>query len=84
MGIDWIDKARKQREIDAIPKYGEIYPLIDSRCFLNEALEEGLDLVNYLQWAVEKGEIGEKLFKRLKFDIKRILNIIKLNMTILH
>lgn len=77
--MDWIDRDRKQREIDAIPKYGQCDPLTDKRDFLKEGLEEGLDLINYLDWASQKGEIGSTLFKRLEYDLKRILNVIKIN-----
>ena len=43
-----IDEARKEREIQAIPKYGPIHPLSDPRCFVIEASEELLDGLNYL------------------------------------
>jgi len=53
----WIDEARKAREVEAIPKYGVIHPLTDSRCFEDEAKDELFDALNYLEWAMHKGEI---------------------------
>jgi hypothetical protein len=53
----WIDEGRKRREIEAIPKYGPINPLTDRRCFVEEATDELLDGLNYLEWAMNKGEI---------------------------
>ena len=54
---DWIDEARRQREIGAIPKYGHINPRTDNRCFIKEATDELLDALNYAEWAMMKGEI---------------------------
>jgi len=56
--LNWIDECRKKREVEAIPKYGVINPLTDSRCFVEEATDELLDSLNYLQWAMEKGELS--------------------------
>jgi len=55
---DRIDEARKLREIEGNAKYGPINPLNDSREFLKEAQEELLDTLNYLEWAMLKGEIS--------------------------
>jgi hypothetical protein len=55
---DWIDEARKKREIEGDAKYGPINPLNDTRSFLKEAGEELLDTLNYLEWAMLKGEIS--------------------------
>ena len=55
--LNWIDKARKAREVEAIPKYGVINPLTDRRCFVAEAMDELLDGLNYLEWAMMKGDI---------------------------
>ena len=55
--LNWIDKARKAREVEAIPKYGPIHPVTDSRCFADEAKDELFDALNYLQWSMEKGEL---------------------------
>jgi hypothetical protein len=54
---DRIDEARKLREIEGNVKYGPIEPLNDTRSFLKEAQEELLDTLNYLEWAMLKGEI---------------------------
>ena len=54
----WIDEARKAREIQGVVKYGAINPLSDPRCFLDEARDELLDFLNYLEWSMEKGEIS--------------------------
>ena len=56
--VDWVDQERKQREIQGNVKYGLIQPLTDSRCFVSEAVEELLDGLNYLEWAMEKGEVS--------------------------
>ena len=54
----WIDAARKAREISGETKYGPINPLNDPRCFLQEANEELLDSLNYLEWSMLKGEMA--------------------------
>lgn len=73
-----IDKAMKIREAKGEAKYGLINPLNDYRCFVDEALEEILDSLNYLQWAMEKGEMGFcKWFlidKDLRFTIFRLID----------
>lgn len=58
--MDWIDKARKEREAQFEPKYGVIHPKSDRRCFRREMLEELLDSLNYCEWAFKKGEINRK------------------------
>ena len=75
--MDWIDKARKQREIDFEPKYGPIRPKTDSRCFMKEALFELLDAVNYSVWATQKGEISMKRLHWLNLSLRRSINIIR-------
>ena len=55
---DWIDGARKQREIEFEPKYGPIRPRTDPRCFRREMIEELLDALNYCEWAFKKGELN--------------------------
>ena len=74
---DRIDTARKLREIKGEAKYGPINPLNDPRCFLEEAHEELLDSLNYLQWAMEKGEIGfcrwALIDREIRFTITRLL-----------
>ena len=55
---DRIEQARKAREIEGNVKYGLINPLNDTRSFLKEAQEELLDTLNYLEWAMLKGEIS--------------------------
>jgi len=72
-----IDEAMKIREARGEAKYGLIDPLNDYRCFVDETLEEILDSLNYLQWAMEKGEIPFcKWFlvdKDLRFTIFRLI-----------
>jgi len=72
--MDWIDRKRKKREIEAWPKYGPIDTLTDHRNFRKEALDELLDSLNYLQWGSVKGEYSEGFWKRLEIDIKDIIN----------
>ena len=55
--MDWIDNARKQRELEYEPKYGPIQPGTDSRCFRREMIEELLDALNYVEWAKGKGRL---------------------------
>ena len=55
---DRIDQARRLRELEGNVKYGPIDPVNDSRCFLREAHEELLDSLNYLEWAMLKGEMA--------------------------
>jgi hypothetical protein len=74
---DRIDTARKQRELEGEAKYGPINPVNDSRCFIQEAHEELLDSLNYLEWAMEKGEMGfckwYLIDRELRFTITRLL-----------
>jgi len=62
---NWIDSARKQRELDHITVYGDIHPKSDPRCFRRELLEELLDGLNYCQWSLQKGEISRSQFERI-------------------
>lgn len=75
--IDWIDQARKQREIEGEVKYGKISPKTDQRCFVQEMTEELLDALNYCQWAREKGEIGFNLCRVADGSIRFILSLFK-------
>jgi hypothetical protein len=75
---DWIDNARKQREIDFEPKYGPIRPKTDKRCFRREALEELLDGLNYFEWSFRKGEINRKQWQWLDSGAKRLIRIIQI------
>jgi len=74
--MDWIDEARKQREIKGNSKHGLIDPKNDSRCFRQEAIEELLDALNYNDLAMEKGEVSICQWvlteKYIKFAIKFI------------
>ena len=76
---NWIDQARKQREIDFEPKYGSIRPRTDSRCFRREMMEELLDALNYVQWAKEKGEINRYQWKRIDNGIRAVIRTIELS-----
>lgn len=75
--MDWIDKARKQREIDFEPKYGPIRPRTDSRCFRREMLEELLDALNYASWAKGKGEINRYQWKKIDSGIRSVIRCIE-------
>ena len=46
---NWIDEARKAREMEAVPRYGPINPQTDKRCFIKEAQDELFDSLNYLE-----------------------------------
>jgi len=52
-----IDEARRKRELEAVQKYGPINPRTDRRCFIDEAVDELLDALNYSGWSMEKGEL---------------------------
>ena len=75
--MDWIDKARKQREIDFESKYGPIRPRTDSRCFRREMIEDLLDVLNYNQWAKEKGEINRQQWKKMDSGIRSVIRCIE-------
>ena len=74
---DWIDRARKQREIDFEPKYGPIYPRTDSRCFRREMIEELLDSLNYAEWSWVKGELNRQQWKILDGITRRAIRCIE-------
>jgi hypothetical protein len=76
---DWIDQARKQREIDFEPKYGPIHPRTDSRCFRREMIEELLDALNYAQWAKEKGEINLYKWKKANNTLRFVIHLMELS-----
>jgi len=76
-GLDWINSARKQREIDHIPKYGLIQPKKDKRCFRREMVEELLDSLNYCEWAKIKGEITQRQYQSMDADIRRAIMVLK-------
>lgn len=71
----WIDKARKQREIEGEVKYGRIDPKNDSRCFRREIVEELLDALNYCQWSLEKGEITISKHRVIESDLRRLIKL---------
>jgi hypothetical protein len=75
---DWIDDARKQREIEANLKYGPIHPKTDKRCFRRETIEELLDALNYCEWARVKGEIDRKQFHEIDQTTKKVIRTIEL------
>lgn len=72
-----IDDERKLREIEGESKYGPIDPVNDPRSFVQEAHEELLDSLNYLEWAMLKGEMGfckwVLIDRELRFTITRLL-----------
>ena len=74
---DWVDRARRQREIEYEPKYGPIRPRTDLRCFRREMIEELLDALNYAQWAKEKGEISRQQWRRVDHTIKVVIHLIE-------
>jgi len=74
---NWIDHARKQREIAFEPKYGPIRPKTDKRCFRREALEELLDAISYVQWSKEKGEINRQQWKKMDGGIRAVIRTIE-------
>lgn len=74
---DWVDQARKQREIEFEPKYGPIHPKTDKRCFRREMIEELLDAINYAQWSKEKGEITQLQWKKIDGSIRAVIHVIE-------
>lgn len=75
--IDWIDNARKQRELEYEPKYGSIHPRADSRCFRREMIEELLDALNYAEWSRTKGEINRFKWKGIDHTIRVVIRSIE-------
>ncbi|MBS3920056.1 MAG: hypothetical protein KG012_14375 [Deltaproteobacteria bacterium] len=75
--MNWIDHARKKREIAFEPIYGPIRPKSDSRCFRREMIEELLDAINYGQWSKEKGEINRQQWKRMDSGIRAVIRTIE-------
>ena len=74
---NWIDDARKQRELFGEKKYGHrIDPKNDPRCFRMEMLEELLDSLNYLEWSFLKGEISSYKRRAIEADLRRVVNSI--------
>ena len=74
---NWIDAARKQREIAFEPKYGPIRPKTDKRCFRREMVEELLDNLNYCHWAFQKGEIDRKQFQEIDRTTRKVIRTIE-------
>jgi len=61
-----IDLLQKERVVKGEFKYGPLDLHSDSRDFIQKALDEILDCLNYLEWATEKGQIASDLY--LKID----------------
>ena len=76
---NWIDQARKKREIEFEPKYGQIWPKNDPRCFWREMIEELLDALNYNQWAKEKGELNHFQWSRIDKGLRIALHLIEMD-----
>jgi len=74
---NWIDSARKQRELDHEAKYGPIRPKTDKRCFRRELLEELLDGLNYCQWGFQKGELNRQQFKHIDSTIRAVIRTLE-------
>ena len=74
---NWIDSARKEREIAFEPKYGPIRPKSDPRCFRKEMLEELLDTLNYCEWGLRKGEINRKQHQEINRTTRAIIRTIE-------
>ena len=70
---DRIDYLRKKREIDGDIKYGPINPVGDPRDFVKEMTDELLDALNYLEWAMLKGQLSICEWVINDRDIKFIL-----------
>jgi hypothetical protein len=75
---DWIEQARKAREVDHISKYGPISPKTDKRCFRREMLEELLDTLNYAEWAREKGELTRYQWRQISYNIAVTIHLIEI------
>ena len=73
--MDWIDSARKRRELEGLPKYGKVSPKEDPRCFRREMVEELLDALNYTQWSLEKGEIPIYKHRVIESDLRRLIKL---------
>jgi len=74
---DWVDSARKQRELDHIIVYGEIRPKSDKRCFRRELLDELLDSLNYCQYGFQKGELTKRQFKHIDSTIRAVIRTLE-------
>lgn len=77
MSHNWIDSARKEREIAFLPKYGPIRPKTDKRCFRREMLEELLDSLNYCEWAKAKGEVNRRQFELIDRGCRAVIRTIE-------
>lgn len=80
--MDWIDQARKQREIDAIPEYGKMVPKENHRDFIKEGIGELLDALNYFEWSYiredkKKKDLDAAKWFTVQFQIKKILTWLK-------
>jgi len=74
---EWVDQAWKRREFEAVPKYGVVNPRTDARRFIQEAVDELLDALNYLEWAMEKGEIGFCDWVLIEHHVKFSIRLLK-------
>jgi hypothetical protein len=74
--MDWIDRKRRKREMEALSKYGPISPRTDRRCFRREMVEELLDALNYCQWAREKGEVRRRDWKIMDANMRFVIGLI--------
>jgi hypothetical protein len=57
MANDWIDDQKKLRMIMGERKHGPLNLETDPRDFIEEALEELIDCLNYLEWAMLQGKL---------------------------
>jgi hypothetical protein len=75
--VEWVDRARKEREIEGDVKHGPIHPKSDRRCFRRELLEELLDGLNYSEWAFMKGEITGRQRNRVDRKIHSVIALLQ-------
>ena len=73
---DWIDEEKRLRMVMGEKKHGLLDLTQDPRVFIEEAIEELLDALNYLEFAMLQGRIGfckwATVDQDIRFTIKRM------------
>ncbi len=78
--MDWIENYRKERIEKGIAKYGKWDPKSFKalkRDSLQEAIDEGIDLINYLEMAYMEGKISKGFLEKQRIEMKEILGKIE-------
>lgn len=74
---DWIDDLKMKRMLQGERKHGPLNLETDQRDFIQEGIEELIDFLNYLEWAMLQGKLSfcrwASIDQNVRFTIWRLM-----------